>query len=91
MLNSSEKMSPHNYKSIMKNLKYIFLLAVLASAGCKKSYEDLQINPNQPATAPPSLIFQGILNDMFDDCWNSNIVMRYSQFHLCNYNYYGNN
>jgi hypothetical protein len=76
----------------MKSFKSIlFLITVLAVAGCEKSFEDLQVNPNQPATAPPSLIFQGILNDMFDNCWNGNIVMRYSQFHLCNYNYYGNN
>jgi hypothetical protein len=75
----------------MKNLKYLLLITVIAFAGCEKSFDDLQVNPNQPTSAPPSLIFQGVLNDMFDNCWNSNIVMRYSQFHLCNYNYYGNN
>ena len=75
----------------MKNLKYLFIITVLAFAGCEKSFEDLQVNPNQPTSAPPSLIFQGVLNDMYESCWNDNIVMRYSQFHLCNYNYYGNN
>jgi hypothetical protein len=77
----------------MKSFKNITILAllVLGMSACEKSFEDLQVNPNQPATAPPSLIFQGILNDMYEACWNDNIVMRYSQFHLCNYNYYGNN
>lgn len=75
----------------MKSLRYLLIITVLAFAGCEKSFEDLQVNPNQPASAPPSLIFQGVLNDMFDNCWNANIVMRYSQFHLCNYNYYGSN
>ncbi|MBI1226050.1 MAG: SusD/RagB family nutrient-binding outer membrane lipoprotein [Bacteroidetes bacterium] len=77
----------------MKFIKYLSIITVLAlaSAGCEKSYDDLQINPNQPSSAPPSLIFQGVLNDMFDNCWNDNIVMRYSQYHLCNFNYYGNN
>jgi hypothetical protein len=77
----------------MKSLKNITILTVLifGFSACEKSFEDLQVNPNQPTTAPPSLIFQGVLNDMFDNCWNNNIVMRYSQFHLCNYNYYGTN
>lgn len=77
----------------MKSFKNITILAllVLGMSACEKSFEDLQVNPNQPASAPPSLIFQGVLNDMFDNCWNDNIVMRYNQFHLCNYNYYGNN
>ncbi len=77
----------------MKSFKNITILAllVLGMSACEKSFEDLQVNPNQPSSAPPSLIFQGVLNDMFDNCWNDNIVMRYNQFHLCNYNYYGNN
>lgn len=77
----------------MKIIKYLTIITffVLASMGCEKSFEDLQVNPNQPTSAPPALIFQGVLNDMFDNCWNGNIVMRYSQFHLCNYNYYGTN
>ncbi len=77
----------------MKLIKYLSIIIVLtfAASGCEKNFEDLQVNPNQPTSAPPSLIFQGILNDMFESSWNDNIVMRYSQFHLCNYNYYGNN
>ncbi|MCU0345522.1 MAG: SusD/RagB family nutrient-binding outer membrane lipoprotein [Saprospiraceae bacterium] len=77
----------------MKSFKNITILALLVfgMSACEKSFEDLQVNPNQPASAPPSLIFQGVLNDMAESCWNDNIVMRYSQFHLCNYNYYGNN
>lgn len=73
----------------MKLIKYIAVLSILVGfTACEQSFEDLQVNPNQPTTAPPSLIFQGVLNDMFDDCWNP--VMRWNQFYCCNYNYYGN-
>ncbi len=77
----------------MKFIKYLTIITflVLGTTACEKSYEELQINPNQPTSAPPSLIFQGVLYDMFDDSWNGNIVMRYCQFHCCNYNYYGTN
>ncbi|MEZ4961893.1 MAG: SusD/RagB family nutrient-binding outer membrane lipoprotein [Saprospiraceae bacterium] len=77
----------------MKFTKYLTIITILllGATACDKSYEDLQVNPNQPTSAPPSLIFQGVLNDMFDNCWNDNIVMRYCQFHCCNYNYYGTN
>jgi Starch-binding associating with outer membrane len=69
----------------------ICMVLIFAVTSCKKSYDDLQVNPNQPTSAPPSLLLQGVLNDLFENCWNSNSVMRYSQYHLCNYNYYGSN
>lgn len=74
----------------MKSIKYILfsVALILGAAACEQPFEDLQINPNQPVTAPPSLIFQGVLNDMFDNSWNE--VQRWNQFYCCNYNYYGN-
>ncbi len=74
----------------MRVFKYLITSFVLwlGVSACEQPFDDLQINPNQPVTAPPSLIFQGVLNDLFDNSWNE--VQRWNQFYCCNYNYYGN-
>ncbi len=75
----------------MKRTFYILLVAIIAigGAGCKKTFADLNLNENKPTSVPASLLFNGILNDMFDAPYGTG--ERYSQYFLCNYDYYGNN
>ncbi len=76
----------------MKTIFYIFFMAVIiatAGSGCKKSFDDLSTNENQPTSVPPSLLFNKILYDMYDAPYGTG--ERYSQYFLCNYDYYGNN
>ncbi len=75
----------------MKRTFYILLIAVIAigGAGCKKTFEDLNLNENKPTSVPASLLFNGILNSMYDAPYGSG--ERFSQYFLCNYDYYGNN
>jgi hypothetical protein len=77
---------------IMKKILKVYLLPVLmllAVSSCKKSFEDLTINPNVPSNVPASLLFNGIENSLADLPQNSNEI--YCQYYLYNYNYYGNN
>lgn len=73
----------------ISSLLFIVCLSFLFLASCKKSFKDLSINNNKPTAAPPSLILNGILNDMYDrpsaqpEVWN--------QYYIYNYDYYGNN
>lgn len=55
--------------------------------GCQ-DFEQLEVNPNRPTTVPAALVFNGVLNAMYDGAWNE--VMRWNQFYALNYNYYGN-
>ena len=76
----------------MKKLVYIFFTAaffVAVNTGCKKSFEDLNTNENKSTSVPPSLLFNKILYDMYDAPYGSG--ERFSQYYLCNYDYYGNN
>ena len=75
----------------MKKLFYILLIpgVVLINSGCKKSLSDLNTNENKPTNAPASLLFNGVLNNMYDAPYGS--PERYAQYYLCNYDYYGNN
>lgn len=74
----------------MKILKYTLtlFLAIFAITGCK-DFEELGKDPNRPVEAPASLIFNGILNSMYDSPWSSE--HRWNQYWSCNYNYYGTN
>jgi hypothetical protein len=72
----------------MKRIYYILFLMILA-AGCKKSFEDLNVNENKPTSVPAALLFNGILNDMYEAPYGMN--ERWCQYYLCNYDYYGNN
>ncbi|HTE01919.1 MAG TPA: SusD/RagB family nutrient-binding outer membrane lipoprotein [Mucilaginibacter sp.] len=76
----------------MKKIFKIYLLPVLmvlTVSSCKKSYQELTINPNVPQSVPASLLFNGIANSMVDFPDNANEI--YGQYYLYNYNYYGNN
>ncbi|GAB3570205.1 SusD/RagB family nutrient-binding outer membrane lipoprotein [Spirosoma luteolum] len=80
------------------NLKsYIVSLLVLGSAllttGCEQSFDELEKDPNRPTSAPASLVFNGVLNDMYSatggGAWND--YQRWNQFYASNYNYYATN
>ncbi len=68
-------------------LAFGLLLAGSLLGGCQ-DFEELEVNPNRPTTVPASLVFNGVLNTMYDGAWNE--VMRWNQFYALNYNYYGN-
>ncbi len=75
----------------MKKLFYIILtpFILLAFAGCKKPFSELNINENKPTTVPASLLFNGIINTMYDGPYGSG--ERYGQYYLCNQNAVSNN
>ncbi len=72
----------------MKKYIYLFASILVTLAGCQ-NFEELEKDPNRPATVPPSLILRGILNDMNPKAWDD--VQRWNQYIAVNYNYYGNN
>ncbi len=74
----------------MKITKYITaaLFIVLFVTSCK-DFEELEKNENRPNTAPPSLVLNGVLNDLYERPWS--LEHRQNQFWACNYNYYGTN
>src|SRR5215471_13601417 len=71
------------------NTIILFSIAVLVSIGCKKSFSDLYPNENKPTSVPASLLFNGIVNQLYDA--PSGMYERWCQYYLCNYDYYGNN
>jgi hypothetical protein len=76
----------------MKKFLYILFIPVamiVAFSGCKKKFDDLSINENKPSTVPPSLLFNGVLNAMYDGPDGAN--EKWCQYFCENYDYYGNN
>src|SRR5215467_12481850 len=76
----------------MKNLFKIILFATIVTtivSSCKKSFDELYNNENKPLAVPASLLFTGILNDMYEPPYSSK--EKWSQFFITNYAYYGNN
>lgn len=67
---------------------FFFLLAILALGACK-DFEELEQNDNKPNAVPPSLVLNGVLNDLYERPWS--LEHRQNQFWCCNYNYYGTN
>ncbi len=65
----------------------------LALSGCEKRFDELEQDPNRPTSAPASLVFNGVLNDMYSaaggGAWND--AQRWDQFYASNYNYYATN
>ncbi len=65
-------------------------LVVLFFTACDtENFEIYSIDPNRPVEVPASLIFNGVLNSMYESPWS--LEHRWNQYYLCNYNYYGNN
>lgn len=74
----------------MKKLFYTVVVAgIMMATGCKKSFNQMNINENKPTSVPASLLFNGILNDMYDAPYT--MYERWCQYYCCNYDYYGNN
>jgi len=76
---------------IYKSLS-VFLSMLLILSSCQ-NFEELEKDPNRPRAVPASLVFTGILNDMYTE-FNSTpwgTTHRWNQYHAVNYNYYGNN
>jgi len=73
---------------ITKHVAFL-LLAVLTFSSCKKSFDELGEDTNRPGNVPPSLLFNNILNDMYDSPYGS--YEKWDQYFLQNYDYYGNN
>ncbi|GAB3808877.1 SusD/RagB family nutrient-binding outer membrane lipoprotein [Spirosoma humi] len=74
----------------------------LTLPGCEKPFDELEQDPNRPTSAPASLVFNGVLNDMYSSNnsptgyhgvttggWNDQ--QRWNQFYASNYNYYATN
>jgi hypothetical protein len=78
-----------------KSTKYIamILMALLSLLSCKKSFEDLKQNSNLPNAVPPSLLFNGAINELYDRPFLDDHPLdeRWCQYFLTNYDYYGNN
>jgi hypothetical protein len=74
----------------MKKILHIAAAFILLMTGaCKKQFDTLNTNQNKPVSVPSSLLFNGLLNEMYDAPYGTG--ERYSQYYLCNYDYYGNN
>lgn len=79
-----------------------FTTATLALTSCEKPFNELEADPNRPVNAPASLVFKGVLNDMYGASgspsgfsgvtfspWGSE--QRWNQFFCSNYDYYATN
>jgi len=76
----------------MKNISKLLVLMsvmVFTTTSCKKSFDQLVSNNNVPTNVPASLLLQGIVTSLPDGPDSQNEV--WDQYHLYNYDYYGNN
>jgi len=61
----------------------------MALGGCKKSFSDLNANPNKPVSVQASLLFNSVLNSMLDAPGGQ--IDRTDQYQVQNNSYFGNN
>jgi hypothetical protein len=93
-------------KKIFKSYLIMPALLLLALSSCKKSFEELSQNNNNPSSVPAALLMNGVLTnfaDLPDGATTSstqgtmvypsasNKAEIWSQYYIYNYNYYGNN
>ncbi|MFI5153453.1 MAG: SusD/RagB family nutrient-binding outer membrane lipoprotein [Chitinophagales bacterium] len=82
----------------LKNILFI-VLGIFLISSCNKKIEQLQPDPNNPASVPPQLILGTVLTDISGTGTQGNLgginswdlVMGWNQYHCQNYDYYGNN
>ena len=72
----------------MKQIIFIAVGALFILSACSKKFEKLEANPNSPESVPASLALNGIEVSINQRPWG--LEHRWSQYALCNYNYYGN-
>jgi len=74
-----------------RKIKYAALILILALSfsSCKKSFNELGQDVNRPTSVPPSLLLNGILNNLYDSPYGD--TEKWDQYFLQNYDYYGNN
>lgn len=69
--------------------RFLPLIALILLAGCEGNFDDLNLNSNKPTSVPPSLLLNGILNNLYDE--PAGDYEKWGQYFLINYDYYGNN
>lgn len=72
-----------------QTIKYLIILVVASVVSSCADFEELEENPNRPASVPASLVLRGVLSDLNEEPWS--LAHRQNQFWACNYAYYGNN
>jgi hypothetical protein len=76
----------------MKTIYRTFMvlgIITITSASCQKNFDKLTVNKNVPTDIPASLLLQGVVNGLPDGPDGQYEI--WSQYHLYNYDYYGNN
>jgi hypothetical protein len=73
----------------MKQSVYLYIVLTLVLVTACQDFDELEKNQNKPNTVPPSLVLNGVLNDLTERPWS--LEHRQNQYWCCNYNYYGTN
>lgn len=76
----------------LNKLIFPFFALLLTLSACEKPFDELEKDPNRATSAPASLVFQGVLNDMYGvtgSPWGPE--QRWNQFYASNYEYYSTN
>lgn len=83
-------------KNITKRVLFThsFVLSFIIVLSSCQNFEVLEKDPNRPVNAPASLVFNGVLNDVYNvvnsgSAWGDRA--RWNQFYCSNYNYYSTN
>jgi hypothetical protein len=72
------------------NIYMLLLITLMVSAtSCKKSFDEVGEDTNRPSSVPPSLVLNGVLNNLYDAPFGD--YLKWDQYFLQNYDYYGNN
>ncbi len=70
---------------------YLLTIVGLSFTACQ-DFDELAVNPNAPTSAPASLVFNGLCNDLnglySGSPWDD--ASQYAQYYCVNYEYYGN-
>ncbi|MEI7585725.1 SusD/RagB family nutrient-binding outer membrane lipoprotein [Runella sp.] len=83
-----KKIFAHSVPTVALILTFAFVMS-----SCQ-NFEVLEKDPNRAVSAPASLVFNGVLNDMYNNvnggsAWGDKA--RWNQFYCSNYNYYSTN
>jgi Starch-binding associating with outer membrane len=76
----------------INKLAIFFSIIIGLAFGSCQNFDELAVNPNAPTTAPASLVFNGVCNDInglySSEPWDD--AAQYAQYFCVNYEYYGN-